>query len=306
MVQAVELAALRHEAVADRVPQARREDRPGAAVRLDPQHGRVLGVRLAARVAGRADRDVELPVGPRQHHPVGVLPARRQVVHDPLQRRERAVNVARRAVHVGDRRQVDRVAVDRDAVHHRPRGDDLRLLGAPVTVLVAQHDHVAELPPGDVDRAVVRHRDHAGVGQPLREDVDPEPVRHLQLRQAPRRRLELLGLDHVTDHGDVRALGIGQLVRGRRDGRVHALGLLRGQGREHCRQQEGGCGAGGWNGVLHGRLLVGGVQAVWSLGSAMWRCISASTVSGMMPAKATWTLFIRPLTTWALPFIMAS
>ncbi len=41
-------------------------------------------------------------------------------------------------------------------------------------------------------------------------------------------------------------------------------------------------------------------------GSAICRCICASTGSGMIPANAAWTLFMNPDTTPASPFCIAS
>lgn len=167
-----------------------------------------LLVGLAPGVAGRADGDVELAVGPDHHHAIGVLAAVRQVVDNPLERPEAAVVLDLRLVDVGDGHEVHRIAVDRDAVHHGSRGDCLLHVGAPVAVLVAQHDHVAHVAPRDVDRAVLRDREHARIDQIARKHSDFEAIGHVQPDETLFGRLQLLGLEHVPRDLDVRALPV--------------------------------------------------------------------------------------------------
>ena len=255
MVHAVEFAAPRLEAVADRVAQAGRVDGAGRAVGLGAHHGGVLGVGLAAGVAGGADGDVELAVRPHLDHPVGVLPARGQIGDDALERLQRAVGAPFGAVDLGHRRQPHVVADDLDAVHHRPRGDDLALglalVDAAVAVGVAQHHHVADRAARDVERPVIGHRDHARVDEVLGEQLDLEAVRQLQLGDPIRRRLDLLRLQDVADDRDVGGLGIRQLLAGRPDRLLQILSLLRPR-LTGGQREKGGGKAKGMNGTHEG------------------------------------------------------
>jgi hypothetical protein len=102
-----------------------------------------------------------------------VLPGDGQVVDDPLQLAEAAVVPDLRPVDVLHGHEVGALPVQRDPVHPRPGGHDLPLVGAHVPVGVAQHDDVADVAAGDVDRAVVGDRDDPRVLEPVRELLDP-------------------------------------------------------------------------------------------------------------------------------------
>ena len=202
VVETVELVALGFEPVADRVAKTRREHGPVGAVGGHGDDRRVFLVGLSAGVAGRADRNVELPVRTHDDHPIGVLATRREVLCDRFERTESAIRLARGAEHFVDRHQVDGVTVDLDPVHSFALGHDALLVRGTIAIGVTQHQDIAVLSAGDIDCAVIGDTDHAGIFQIPREHVDLEPVRQGEPGHTLFAPIDGNGLDHMPDDLD--------------------------------------------------------------------------------------------------------
>jgi hypothetical protein len=71
-------------------------------------------------------------------------------------------------VHCG---QINLVAVKGDAVHPRTAGNRDRRVGHPVTLIVAQHDHIAHAAPRRIKRAICGYCQDPRIDQILGEDA---------------------------------------------------------------------------------------------------------------------------------------
>ncbi len=151
-----------------------------------------------------------------------MLAAVGQVIDDPLEFAKRSVLGHIGDVDVVNRRQIDPVAVEGDAVHAGPARHGLRPLGATVAVLVAEQDHVAHAPAGGVESPCIGDREHPRVDEVAGEDLDLEALR---------------GADRPGEFRVVRHLDLARLEHRRLDRGVGILADLA------LRLSEAGCGA---------------------------------------------------------------
>ena len=148
----------------DRVAQAAGEDRAFAAVGGQAHDGRVLGVALGARVAGRADAQVELPVRAQAERAVGMLAGVGEIVGEQPQGTDVAVRQQVTDEQLAHGCYVDFAAADRHAMQVRSAQDRLLGVGAPVAVLVLHRDQLAGIALADVEGAVGADGEDARLG----------------------------------------------------------------------------------------------------------------------------------------------
>ena len=222
MIEAVEGAAFRLKTVADRIAKTGGEDAPVGAVRVHDGDRRILLIGLGAGIAGRSDRDIELAVRAELDHAVRMLTAFGKAVGNQFQFAQRAVFGPRRAIDVVDGHQIDRVAVDLDAVHILLFGDSLALVGLAVAIRVAQHQDIALVAAGDIERAVFGDFHHSGILDITREDVDRKALRQSEAVHALLAPIERDRLFHMAD--DLDALAAAILLCGRFAGAGARLG----------------------------------------------------------------------------------
>src|SRR5262245_34925774 len=231
----VELLRHRMPVEADAVAHAVRPVLEPGAIRV---HARDVGVRVGrdTDVAGRADVEVELAVGPEGQ----VLPAVRRILRQRVVDHlhlGRAVELALDAFHLRDamdRGDVERAVLEGDASGQvQALGDRLHLARA---ALVNDGVDIAGDPAGHEQRALVAPGHHARVVDTARPELDLEALGHLDLV-----------------YGNLaRGLRGGRLRDGRERRALHLLGLtllpggwggrlLRGDqtGGEHDRNNEG-------------------------------------------------------------------
>jgi hypothetical protein len=222
MVEAPQFAGLRLPAEADGVAQAGGKDGALLAVRRDAQDGRIFRVALIADVAGAAHAQVQHAVGAEGDGAVRMLAGIRQVADQQFQLAQAAV-----AEDVGDEQFLDRdevqlVVADCQAVRAGAAGHgDRRAVGLAVAVGIAQQQHVALVAPAQVDVAVGRDGQDAGVFQAGGIGGDGEPGRGFQRRDARRGGLDLGWLEDGGGDGDVGAVS---LLGGSGGGDAHQAG----------------------------------------------------------------------------------
>ena len=217
VVEGPQLAGLGMPVEADGVAQARSEDAALLAVRRDAQDGGVLGIALVAGIAGAAHGEIQHAVRPKGDSAVRVLAGIRQVTHQQFEIAQAAVGLDVGHEQFLDGDEVELVVLDCHAVRAGTVGHfDRRAVGLAVAVRVLQQQHVALVAPADVDVAIRRHRDDAGVLQARGEGRDGKARRRLDAAHALGSGLDLGRLEDVRrgrEAGPVTLLGTGGACR---------------------------------------------------------------------------------------------
>jgi hypothetical protein len=157
-----------------------------------------------------ADREVQHTVRACRDRTVGVLPGVGKVGDDSPELAHAPIALQVGGVDIFDRHQVDLPTRNRDSVHPGSPGDDARLIGAPVTVRIAQEQKVALVAPGDVHAAIIAGREHPRAAKTAGEDGHLESLRHVKVTRPGLIRSCRSGLIDVALHRDVGGPGIGE------------------------------------------------------------------------------------------------
>src|SRR5262245_47798626 len=99
-----------------------------------------------------------------------MLAAIGEIVDNASERRQSAVRLYLSRIDVFDGREVDGIAIDRNAMHQRTTRDDFLRVCTAVSVSISQHYDVTDRASRDEDGTVVRHSDHPRVDEVFRED----------------------------------------------------------------------------------------------------------------------------------------